>query len=153
MRRKTIRCEFVFGLWECWSEQQKQYELQFQRRKPIIFDFCEAAHFAEICVAGILVVACHLRWHAFHPQQNSYCHLWRSPHTPEVLTSSIPRTFLAIPRVFSRAVDARTAPWHKNKNTLAHIVGKNPLQVTLHRKAQVDVSYGSFGVVDACQTT
>ena len=135
------------------AESQKNTKQNSNGQKPIIFDFCEAVHFAESCITGILVVACHLQWHAFHPQQNSYCHLWRSPHTPEVLTSSIPRTFLAIPRVFSRAVDARTAPWHENKNTLAHIVGKNPLQLTLRRKAQVDVSYGSFGVLDACQTT
>ena len=48
--------------------------------------------------------------------KNFHIVIFGDRHTPEVLTSSILRMFLTIPRVFTRAVDARNAPWHAEKN-------------------------------------
>ena len=112
---KTIRCEFVFDAWECRPNHQK-----IRIKKPTARNRTFSIS-ARPCT--LQRVASEQFWRLnvtcggmVSSLKKFYYVICGDRHKPEVLTSSILRMFLTISRIFFRAVDAKTVPWHAEKN-------------------------------------
>ena len=66
--------------------------------------------------------------------------------TPEVLTSTIFRTFLTFPDVFVGAVGSRISHGVPKEFLSEQNVDKRPLEIIAHRKARIAQLYPSSGV-------
>ena len=125
MRRKTIRCEFVFESWVFRCEHQTlRTTIPTVRNRTFVIS---ARPCSQRRVASEVVWWLRVTFDGMLPTPKKFqIVICGDRHTPEVLTSSILRMFLAIFRIFSRAVGARIVPWHAENNLVrAYCRGKS----------------------------